>query len=422
LIYTVDEVSDLLSIPRPTLYRYLREYSIPHVRRSGKISIPEESFDWIREARELHKEGLGTETVRIRLREGNDLGAEELAERLDQLSEGLESLQDLKIMDGASSSQETLQTILERQDLLISAVSDLTERVANLLETEGSPQKAASNGLEEGARREKTFLDQPERLPELTDNVERETNRYTYATTVAVDNPPTRVVSDAFATRVAASSSATMMVEDDSTERMFSGPAESLTVTRRREKFGVLARRRRRGILALLLALLAGTVLAWGLLAASTGEEIKEPSSDEQRAEEDFQSVPAATETSPTVKAPYLVNMTLTQAEEKLAEAGLELGNLNEKPTYERPAGEVIEQDPQVGAEVEQGAAVNIVVSGGPSTYPPEVQADGAVVGGGADQFPGGEHQYPSRIAQNPDGGIQPAPSTAAPVQAAQAG
>jgi excisionase family DNA binding protein len=43
LIYTVEEVSDLLGIPRPTLYRYLREYSIPHLRRSGKISIPEES-------------------------------------------------------------------------------------------------------------------------------------------------------------------------------------------------------------------------------------------------------------------------------------------------------------------------------------------------------------------------------------------
>ncbi|MCA1717676.1 MAG: helix-turn-helix domain-containing protein, partial [Actinobacteria bacterium] len=71
MIYTVDEVSDLLDIPRPTLYRYLREYSIPHVRRSGKISIPEESFDRIKEARELHREGLGTASVRRRLREGN---------------------------------------------------------------------------------------------------------------------------------------------------------------------------------------------------------------------------------------------------------------------------------------------------------------------------------------------------------------
>src|ERR671914_392607 len=68
-IYTVDDVSDLLGIPRPTLYRYLREYSIPHLRRSGRISIPEESFERIREARDLHKEGLGTGSVRRLLRE-----------------------------------------------------------------------------------------------------------------------------------------------------------------------------------------------------------------------------------------------------------------------------------------------------------------------------------------------------------------
>ena len=90
LIYTVEEVSELLGIPRPTLYRYLREYSIPHLRKSGKISIPEESFDRIREARDLHKEGLGTESVRRVLREGNtDTG--EIKERIERLSESLEA-------------------------------------------------------------------------------------------------------------------------------------------------------------------------------------------------------------------------------------------------------------------------------------------------------------------------------------------
>ena len=68
-IYTVDDVSDLLGIPRPTLYRYLRDYSIPHLRQGGRIRIPVDSFDRIREARDLHKEGLGTETVRRQLRE-----------------------------------------------------------------------------------------------------------------------------------------------------------------------------------------------------------------------------------------------------------------------------------------------------------------------------------------------------------------
>src|SRR5215210_2541878 len=93
-IYTVEEVSDLLGIPRPTLYRYLREYSIPHLRKSGKISIPEDSFDRIREARDLHKEGLGTESVRRALREGGNGGRDtgEIKERIERLSESLEKL------------------------------------------------------------------------------------------------------------------------------------------------------------------------------------------------------------------------------------------------------------------------------------------------------------------------------------------
>jgi excisionase family DNA binding protein len=91
-IYTVEEVSDLLGIPRPTLYRYLREYSIPHLRRSGRISIPEESFERIREARDLHKEGLGTGSVRSLLRERGNPNIGELKERIDRLSESLERI------------------------------------------------------------------------------------------------------------------------------------------------------------------------------------------------------------------------------------------------------------------------------------------------------------------------------------------
>ena len=77
-------------MPRPTLYRYLREYSIPHLRKAGRISIPEDSFDRIREARDLHKEGLGTESVRRQLRE--DTG--ELDRSLGMLHQTLESLRD----------------------------------------------------------------------------------------------------------------------------------------------------------------------------------------------------------------------------------------------------------------------------------------------------------------------------------------
>jgi len=111
LAYTVDEVSDLLEVPRPTLYRYLREYSMPHLRRSGKIYVPEESFDQIKEVRELHKEGLATESVRKRLQEESNFDVDELMERMDRISEALESLQgNPKSVNGAPSAQ-ALQAI-----------------------------------------------------------------------------------------------------------------------------------------------------------------------------------------------------------------------------------------------------------------------------------------------------------------------
>ena len=116
-IYTVDDVSDLLGIPRPTLYRYLREYSIPHLRQGGRIRIPEDSFDRIREARDLHKEGLGTETVRRQLREGGGPDTGELDRRLNKLHDTLEDLRgDLKgkPATGEVALSPVLQTILAR--------------------------------------------------------------------------------------------------------------------------------------------------------------------------------------------------------------------------------------------------------------------------------------------------------------------
>ena len=149
LIYTVEEVSDLLGIPRPTLYRYLREYSIPHLRRSGRISIPEESFERIREARDLHKEGLGTESVRRLLREGNNANSGELKERLDQLSENLERLRgnERPAADEALPSH-SLRTVLARQNLLISAMFNLTEMVEELLLASGKPRKTVFEEVE----------------------------------------------------------------------------------------------------------------------------------------------------------------------------------------------------------------------------------------------------------------------------------
>ena len=92
-MYTVDEVSVTLSVPRPTLYRYLKEYAIPYLRRGGRIASPEEALDRIRTVRELHEEGLGTEAVRRRVGEGPDFdrvagGMDRVQEKLEGLGEG----------------------------------------------------------------------------------------------------------------------------------------------------------------------------------------------------------------------------------------------------------------------------------------------------------------------------------------------
>jgi hypothetical protein len=128
----------------------LREYSIPHLRRSGKISIPEESFERIRQARDLHKEGLGTGAVRRVLREGGGPNAGELKERLDRLLESLERLRSRK----RPATDEVLpphaiRTILARQNLLISAMFNLTEMVEELLIASGKPRRAVFGDVED---------------------------------------------------------------------------------------------------------------------------------------------------------------------------------------------------------------------------------------------------------------------------------
>ena len=239
MAYTVDEVSDLLEVPRPTLYRYLREYSIPHLRRSGKIYVPEESFDRIKEVRELHKEGLATESVRKRLQEESNFDVDELAERLDQILETLEDLQGgLKPANGASSAQ-ALRTILARQNLLISAVVNLTKMLEDLLYANGQPRKAAFGHPEEETREQKTFSEQLEERLET------------------IDNDPSA---------------------NESIIGTIPKSTSSLATTTPHRRFGVMARRRRRAALAILLALLTSAALA---AYALSGEESSGASQEE---------------------------------------------------------------------------------------------------------------------------------------------
>lgn len=230
LVYTVDEASAILGVPRPTLYRYLREYSIPYTRRSGRISIPEESLERIRVVRAMHDEGLGTEAVRRRLREGAGSDVDWIAERLDRLSEALESSQsNLKPPEGVTSSQ-ALHIILARQSLLISAVFNLTEMMEELLSAAGRPRKPAFDYLEEESARDTGIATEP------------------------------RTASDA----------ASILPTADSAGRNTAPAAiDAGPVSVRQDRFGTLARRRRRTAIILAVVLLVGIALLWAAL--STG-------------------------------------------------------------------------------------------------------------------------------------------------------
>ena len=73
----------------------------------------------------------------------------------------------------------------------------------------------------------------------------------------------------------------------------------------------------------------------------------------------------------PQATVPDLTDMTQTEAQAALADAGLVLGVVTPEPSTTVPSGLVIRQDPATGVTVAKGSAVNIVVSSGsPSPSP----------------------------------------------------
>jgi hypothetical protein len=386
LVYSVDEVSDRLDIPRPTLYRYLREYSIPHLRQAGKISIPEESFDRIREARALHREGLGTESVRRKLREENDLvDVEELADRLDWLSGALESLrEDLKPAIGTPGTQEdALQTLHEKQDTLISGVSRLHRMVEELSNAERRLQRkilqGEASGSLEGIGEPEVIYGQSEERTErhlqVASNAEREP-ALDDAARGAVVEPAKEVesakeVEPAEEVGVDEDLDPTTRLEghEPSTKKAYSKSGEPFVVFTRGERFGALTRGRLRWVLMLLVALLVAAVLVWGLIAPDESVQ-EQTSSDEPEVQQEPQSASDTKESRQAIEVPDLVGSALPKAEEEIGEAGLELGTVNEISSYAVPAGTVAAQEPAVGVEVDPDAPVNVMVSNGPPGAP----------------------------------------------------
>jgi excisionase family DNA binding protein len=358
LIYTVEEVSDLLGIPRPTLYRYLREYSIPHLRKSGKISIPEDSFDRIREARDLHKEGLGTESVRRALREGGNGGPDtgEIKERIERLSESLDKLKGNGSAADEALSSRAMRTMLARQSLIMSAMFNLTEMVEELLLASGKPRKTVFEEVE-GEIREVAL---PHRAGRLR-------------TRGAVPNVATPKTL----------------------------PRSSDAPVTRAKRFGSLARRRRRTALTLLSALLVGVTLLLALPTlsgeldtglpflsdrtaesspnASNGKSeerqtaggaaaggvaaAEDPSVGDERA---AGSVASDRERARLGEIPDVSGQGVVQAARMLTRAGYEVATIQAVES-EKEAGTAVETEPSVGTAAEPGTSVILRMSGGPT-------------------------------------------------------
>lgn len=402
-IYTVDEVSDLLGIPRPTLYRYLREYSIPHLRRAGRIQIPEDSFDRIREARDLHKEGLGTDSVRKQIREGGGPDTGELDRRLNNLHDTLEDLRGElrgRPATGEVALSPALRTVLARQSLMLSAMFNLTGMVEDLL-------------VANGRNRRRTF----EGLSDETDDtvlLHAGGGRAAIPGTVLVEPSPVR--------------------EAEATEVL---PPNRILPPDGPTRFGSLGRRRRRGALILLSVLLLGLLLA--LLLPTLAEDARDlanggaangpvngpvngPATGDtsggdagqdqngQRAEGPAQQeatrqeavvnggedsvaadaslasregsseetgVRTATAPEPSGAIPDVAGRQLEEAARTVSEAGFTVAAIRSEPS-ERDQGIVLKIEPAAGTNTRPGAPVVLTMSGGPTGVPSASVSSGA--------------------------------------------
>jgi len=301
----------------------LREYSIPHLRQAGRISIPEESFDRIREARDLHKEGLGTETVRRQLREGGAPDRGELDLRLATLHRTVEGLRE------DVSYSPTQRTILARQSLLMSAVFNLTEMVEELLLARGKPRRRMFQGIEP-----KEVL--PERQVKTRLEIPGE---------------------------VASGSETVTATGDHNMGR---------TLALRPTDFGALRRRRRRGTLAILAALALAGCVAWVMIAlpGANNTESSVPRVTETAAEPpeapNAASVQNGTAPDKQAAIPDVSGQSLEEAVKTISGAGFNVAAIESK-TSRQPPETVLRTNPAAGAAAKPGAPVTLILSAGPA-------------------------------------------------------
>lgn len=275
--YSVDEASSLLGIPRPTLYRYLREYSIPNIRKSGRISIPEDSVEKIRRVRDLHREGMGTGSVRRLISEPQPPNTDEveIASRLDRITQELEGVKVEGRLPETLSSEQAIRTILARQTMLISAVINLTEMVEDMVRLNGHPPRRRSKDNEAGIRRY-AVRDTPREVA-LTGGHrsssrvrESKSGRGLGGTVRSGGMARSSVIGGSPTVRVAAQRRRAM-----AEPRLSSGAGRAghrgggRNRARQGSNYGSLARRRRRAVGALLLIALVATVSVLGVVFSS---------------------------------------------------------------------------------------------------------------------------------------------------------
>ena len=301
----------------------MREYSIPHLRQAGRISIPEDSFDRIREARDLHKEGLGTETVRRQLRQGGAPDSGQLDRRLNTLHRSVRDLRE------DVSYSPTQRTILARQSLLMSAVFNLTEMVEELLLASGKPRKRIYQDIETKEvpleRQVRARLGAPGEISTGEETVPS-TDDHNVGGTLAVGHTD----------------------------------------------FGALRRRRRRGALTLLAALALAACIAWATIALPriSNTESPVPRVTETAAEPPEAPKAASLQngTSPDHQAaiPDVSGQTLEKAVKTISGAGFEVAAIESRTSPLTPET-ALRTNPAAGATAKPGAPVILTLSAGPA-------------------------------------------------------
>jgi beta-lactam-binding protein with PASTA domain/tRNA A-37 threonylcarbamoyl transferase component Bud32 len=82
----------------------------------------------------------------------------------------------------------------------------------------------------------------------------------------------------------------------------------------------------------------------------------------------------------PQATVPDIANLTQSEAELALADAGLIAGTITTEPSTSVPAGSVIRQDPTAGGKVDKGSPVSFVVSSGSPSPSPSPSPSGVEV------------------------------------------